>query len=86
MLFVACMLVNPEIQRKGQAEVDRVIGHGRLPDFTDRDSLPYVECIVQETMRWNPVLPLSVPHKSVAEDVYRGMYIPKEATIIANSK
>lgn len=52
MLFVACMLLNPEAQRKGQEEIDRVVGAGRLPDFTDRDALPYVECIVQETMRY----------------------------------
>ena len=46
------MLLNPGALRKGQEEIDRVVGNGRLPDFTDRDSLPYVECIVQETMRY----------------------------------
>ena len=86
MLFIACMLVNPEVQRRGQAEIDRVVGQDRLPDFTDRDSLPYVECIMQEAMRWHPVLPLGVPHMTVTEDVYRGMYIPKGATILANAK
>ena len=45
------MLLNPEAQLKGQAEIDRVVGNSRLPDFTDRDSLPYIECILQETMR-----------------------------------
>ncbi|GJE97080.1 hypothetical protein PsYK624_132900 [Phanerochaete sordida] len=50
-MFVACMLLNPDVQRKGQEEIDKVVGEGRLPDFTDRDSLPYVDCIVKEVMR-----------------------------------
>nr|BAL05150.1 cytochrome P450 [Phanerodontia chrysosporium] len=84
--FIACMLLNPEAQRKAQEEIDKVVGHGRLPDFTDRDSLPYVECVVKETMRWHPVAPVAVPHKATEDDVYRGMYIPKGAIVIANAR
>ncbi|EKM55769.1 uncharacterized protein PHACADRAFT_195821 [Phanerochaete carnosa HHB-10118-sp] len=84
--FIACMLTNPDVQRKAQEELDRVVGDGRLPDFTDRDSLPYVECVVKETMRWHPVAPLGIPHKATEDDEYRGMSIPKGATVIANSR
>lgn len=52
--FMACMLMHPDVQRRGQAEIDRVVGTARLPDFTDRASLPYTECILQETMRYVP--------------------------------
>lgn len=52
MTFIACIVMNPDAQRKGQEEIDRVVGNSRLPDFTDRDSLPYVECIVQEVQRY----------------------------------
>ncbi|EKM55771.1 uncharacterized protein PHACADRAFT_195823 [Phanerochaete carnosa HHB-10118-sp] len=86
MTFIACMLTNPDIQRKAQEEIDRVVGNSRLPDFTDRDSLPYIECIAQETMRWHPVAPLGVPHKATEDDEYRGMYIPKGTTIMANAR
>ncbi|GBE84714.1 O-methylsterigmatocystin oxidoreductase [Sparassis crispa] len=50
-----------EVQRKAQAEIDQVIGPDRLPDFSDRDALPFVECILQETMRYvaTRILPLS---------------------------
>ncbi|EKM55767.1 uncharacterized protein PHACADRAFT_184539 [Phanerochaete carnosa HHB-10118-sp] len=84
-LFFACMLLNPEAQRKGQEEIDSIVGNGRLPDFTDRDSLPYVECIVQETMRWHPIAPLGVPHRVQVDDTYRGMFMPGDATIISNA-
>ncbi|KIP01864.1 hypothetical protein PHLGIDRAFT_131056 [Phlebiopsis gigantea 11061_1 CR5-6] len=86
MLFVACMLLNPDAQARAQAELDGVVGRGRLPDFTDRAALPYVGALVQETMRWNPVLPLGVPHRAVAEDEYRGWRVPAGATVLANAK
>ncbi|KAF7349118.1 Cytochrome P450 [Mycena venus] len=38
----------------------------------------------RETLRWNPVAPLGVPHRSTQDDVYRGMYIPKGSLILAN--
>lgn len=48
----------PNVQARAQAELDAVVGHDRLPDFTDRDSLPYVNAIISELMRWQPVVPL----------------------------
>ena len=45
------MLMYPEIQRKAQAEVDRVVGRDRLPDFSDEPSLPYVTALVKEVLR-----------------------------------
>ncbi|KAJ3834462.1 cytochrome P450 [Lentinula raphanica] len=40
--FLLSMCLHPDIQRKGQEEIDRVIGQDRLPTFEDRWSLPYV--------------------------------------------
>jgi cytochrome P450 len=40
--FFLAMLVYPEVQAKAQAEVDRVVGPGRLPDFSDQKDMPYV--------------------------------------------
>lgn len=50
-IFIAAMLLHPDVQRKAQQEIDRVIGRDRLPDLNDRDSLPYVQCVVDEVMR-----------------------------------
>jgi cytochrome P450 len=58
MSFFLAMLVYPDVQVKAQAEVDRVIGPDRLPEFEDREDLPYVEGIVNECLRWLPVLPM----------------------------
>lgn len=52
------MTLYPEVQRKAQAELDSVVEHGRLPTFDDRSKLPYLECVMKEIIRWNPVSPL----------------------------
>lgn len=52
------LLLNLEAQRKAQNELDGVLGGKRLPDFDDRESLPYFEAVFQETMRWHPTAPL----------------------------
>lgn len=50
------MVLYPRVQAQAQAELDRVCP-GRLPDFSDYDSLPYIQAIVLEALRWNPVIP-----------------------------
>lgn len=55
------MALNPDIQARGQAEVDYVLKTQRLPTHADRDSLQYVSAIVKEVLRWNPAVPLGKP-------------------------
>jgi cytochrome P450 len=45
------MLHYPDVYRKAQEEIDRIIGCDRLPDLTDRGSLPYLEALVMELYR-----------------------------------
>ncbi|CAE6458090.1 hypothetical protein ACGC1H_006834 [Rhizoctonia solani] len=85
IVFVLAMVLHPEVQAKAQAEIDSVLGGARLPEMTDRESMPYVCCIVKEVLRWWPAFPLGVPHASTRDDVYRGYFIPKGSTIIGNT-
>jgi cytochrome P450 len=55
--FFLASLVYPDVQKKAQAELDRVIGRHRLPEFADKDDLPYLEAVMRECLRWLPVLP-----------------------------
>ncbi|KDN39026.1 hypothetical protein RSAG8_09062, partial [Rhizoctonia solani AG-8 WAC10335] len=82
--FVLAMLLFPECQAKAQDEIDRVIGTSRLPTFEDKDHLPYVNNLVNEVMRWQPVTPLAVPHACTQDDAYRDYHIPKGAIVIGN--
>lgn len=85
IVFVLAMVLHPEVQAKAQAEIDALLGDGRLPEMSDRESLPYVCCIVKEVLRWWPAFPLGVPHACTQDDVYRGYFIPKGSTIIGNT-
>ncbi|KAI0351223.1 cytochrome P450 [Trametes cingulata] len=84
-VFFLQMVRHPEICRKAQEEIDRVVGKGRLPDYSDRDSLPYLNAVLEEVYRWGPVLPLAVPHRATTDDEYRGYDIPAGCTVIANT-
>jgi cytochrome P450 len=54
------MTLFPDVQKKAQAEIDAVVGTDRLPSFADRDSLPYIEALVKEALRWNVVVPIGM--------------------------
>lgn len=84
--FFLAMALYPECQRRAQDEIDTVIGSSRLPEFYDQESLPYTECLLQETLRWNHAAPSGIPHKTMEDDVYNGMLIPKGSTVIANTR
>ncbi|KAJ4485419.1 cytochrome P450 2 Le.CYP2 [Lentinula aciculospora] len=82
--FLLSMTLHPDAQKKGQEEIDLVIGQDRLPTFEDRQSLPYVEAIYREVMRLHPALPTGVAHASIEDDFYRGYHIPKGCAVIPN--
>ncbi|KAF9568495.1 cytochrome P450 [Agrocybe pediades] len=82
--WILAMANYPEVQKKAQAEIDKVVGRNRLPDFNDRPSMPFVEAMLQEAMRWGLVTPLALPHRVIREDVYEGYRIPAGATVVAN--
>jgi len=50
----------PEVQAKAQAELDAFVGPDRLPEFSDRADLPYVNAIISEILRWQPVVPMGI--------------------------
>ncbi|KAF9228926.1 cytochrome P450 [Gyrodon lividus] len=85
VVFTLAMVQNPHVWKRAQAEIDAVLGMDRLPDFDDRSSLPYVNAVIRETLRWQPVIPLGVPHATSTSDIYKGFYIPKGTTIIPNT-
>ena len=78
------MSLYPEVQQKAQAELDSVVGPSRLPDFDDRDSLVYINAIVKESLRWHNVTPLSIGHRTIEDDEFRGYFIPGGTLLVPN--
>jgi cytochrome P450 len=52
------MLKYPDIQRKAQKELDAKVGRDRLPDYQDKEKLPYIDAVIKEITRWHPNIPL----------------------------
>ena len=66
------MTMFPEKQAIAQAELDHVVGPSRLPNMEDRASLPYIDALIKEILRWNVITPLSVPRRTDKGDIYKG--------------
>ncbi|EJD37772.1 cytochrome P450 [Auricularia subglabra TFB-10046 SS5] len=85
--FFLAMVLHPDTQRTAQAELDTFLQSqgGRMPQMSDRASLPSVTAVLREVMRKYPPLPLAVPHRLMEDDEYEGMHIPENAFILPNA-
>jgi cytochrome P450 len=79
------MAINPGIQEKAQTEIDRIVGRNRLPEFSDRPKLPYLEGIYREVLRSRPPTQLGCPHSLMEDDHYKGYFIPKGWLLFLNA-
>ncbi|KAF9887204.1 hypothetical protein FE257_010458 [Aspergillus nanangensis] len=82
--FFLAMAHFPEVQKRAQQEIDSVVGQDRLPEFKDRENLPYIDAILKEALRWHPIAPMGLPHRAMEDDVVGGYFIPKGSIILAN--
>ncbi|KAH7099912.1 cytochrome P450 [Auriculariales sp. MPI-PUGE-AT-0066] len=83
--FILAMSLFPDAQRRAQEEIDALTGGIRLPCMDDRASLPYLDALFKEVLRWNAVANLGMlPHVSLAEDFYKGFRFPEGTVFMAN--
>ncbi|XP_039750016.1 probable cytochrome P450 304a1 [Pararge aegeria] len=78
------ILLQPEIQDKIHEEIDRVVGRDRLPTLDDRRNMPYTEACIREIMRYEPLVPLGVPHRAMKASKFGGYDIPENTVISFN--
>ncbi|KAI0475658.1 cytochrome P450 [Xylariaceae sp. FL0804] len=83
--FMALIPSYPEIQKKAQAELDRVVGRDRMPTVEDEAQLPYCHAIVKEIERCHNPFWLGTPHVASDDFVYRGKFIPKGTVMVLNT-
>ncbi|PIA30155.1 hypothetical protein AQUCO_05700095v1 [Aquilegia coerulea] len=80
------LLVNhPEVLKKARDEIGAHVGFERLVKEEDLSKLPYLKCIVSETFRMFPPLPLVLPHESSQDCTLGGYNVPRGTIILANA-
>ncbi|PAV15315.1 cytochrome P450 [Pyrrhoderma noxium] len=72
LTFILAMVLNPEVQRKVQEEVDNVVGINSLPTFADLPKLNYINAIRKECLRWQSVVATPAPHIVTRDDAFHG--------------
>ncbi|KAF7304880.1 Cytochrome P450 [Mycena kentingensis (nom. inval.)] len=87
--FILGILENPMAQREAQEQIDGLLGHSsgrldRLPEFSDADALPWVDAILMESLRWQNVTPIGIPHFLAVADEYGGFHLPANSIVIPN--
>ncbi|KAL2535771.1 Cytochrome [Forsythia ovata] len=79
------LLENPDILRRAQADIDSLLGKESLFDESDVAELPYLRCIVNETLRLHPAAPLLSPHLSSDECTIGGFCVPRGTILLVNA-
>lgn len=82
--FMLAMTLFPEVARKAQEEIDRVIGSQRMPGFDDEMDLPYTRALIKEVLRWRAVNKFGMTHATSEDDWYEGYFIPKGTVAVLN--
>jgi cytochrome P450 len=83
-LFVAG-LIHSGWWSKAQAVLDEVVGRKRLPQFSDRSKLTYLDAVTHELFRWRPIAPGTIPRIAEKADEWNGVKIVKGAVLIGNA-
>lgn len=64
---MALLLNNPDVLTKATKEIDNVVGISRLLEERDLAHLPYLRCIIMETLRMYPITPNLTPHQASSD-------------------
>ncbi|KAM7518389.1 hypothetical protein LguiB_017351 [Lonicera macranthoides] len=81
---LSLLLNHPSVLKKAQNEIDNYLGQTRLVNESDLANLPYLRCIINETLRMYPAGPLLVPHESSEPCTVDGYRIPAGTMLMVN--
>ncbi|XP_024027369.1 cytochrome P450 81E8 [Morus notabilis] len=81
---MSLLLNHPEVLKKAHIELENCVGNERLVEESDLKNLPYLHCILKETLRLYPAGTLLVPHESSDECKVSGFNIPRGTMLFVN--
>ena len=81
----ALLITHPNVAKKIQNEIERVVGSARMPRSSDRDDMPYTMATIFEVFRYTTaVAPLIPPHRALEDQNFEGYFIEKHSIILTN--
>ncbi|EGU76683.1 hypothetical protein FOXB_12806 [Fusarium oxysporum f. sp. conglutinans Fo5176] len=74
---IAAAAIYGDWVKKAREELDAVCGDAeRLPEFRDRDRLPYLSAVTKEILRWRPFIQSGMARELIQDDEYEGYKFP----------
>ncbi|KAM0032535.1 putative cytochrome P450 [Helianthus debilis subsp. tardiflorus] len=77
------LMHTPEALKTVQQELVDVVGLDRRVEESDLEKLTYFKCVVKETLRLHPPIPVTL-HKSSEDTKVAGYHIPKGSRVMVN--
>ncbi|KAH7536711.1 cytochrome P450 84A1 [Ziziphus jujuba] len=78
------LLRSPEELKIVQQELADIVGLDRRLEETDLEKLTYLKCVIKETLRLHPPVPL-LPHETSDHCEVGGYFIPKKSRVMINA-
>jgi len=82
---MAELVKNPSIMKRAQEEVRKVVNKKSKIDVNDINKMDYLKCILKETLRLHPPLPLSVPRETITSVKIGGYDISAKTKVFVNT-
>ncbi|XP_047321192.1 cytochrome P450 CYP82D47-like [Impatiens glandulifera] len=81
---ITLLVKNRDSLQKAQDEIDSHVGLERQVNEFDIEKLVYLRCVLKESMRLRPAIPLLPSRESVQDCTIGGYHVPKGTILIAN--
>ncbi|CAL4905585.1 unnamed protein product [Urochloa decumbens] len=82
---MAFLLTHPEAMSKVRAELDGNVSTKRLVEESDITNLPYLQCVVKETLRLCPVGPVIPAHEAMEDCTIGGYQVWRGTMVLVNA-
>uniref|UniRef100_A0A8R1DS10 CYtochrome P450 family n=1 Tax=Caenorhabditis japonica TaxID=281687 RepID=A0A8R1DS10_CAEJA len=80
---IGYILNKPKIQQKLHEEMDLVIGSDRIITTAEKNALPYMNAVINESQRCANLVPLNLQHATTRDIVLDGYHIPAGTGVVA---
>eukprot|EP00079_Xenopus_tropicalis_P025900 XP_012819509.1 PREDICTED: cytochrome P450 2K4-like [Xenopus tropicalis] len=78
---ILLMMKYPEVQKKVQDEIEKVIGSAE-PRVEHRKNMPYTDAVIHEIQRFANITPMNCPYATSQDVTFKGYFLPKGTQVI----